>query len=163
MVLNRPNLHPLGTLSGPQLMPTVSLVTAPVKESETDHGLFRCRKYTLFLAVAAILVVAVGASLLFSFFLHKPIEHGTTAAITSTRNYDVKNDQSCSLPRNQSCTASTPLETIAEGLGVFFQYPCDGVGCNFQRPFCRLCAKHPSKINAPYLECPKCVPDLDLS
>ena len=68
-----------------------------------------------------------------------------------------KTNTACSLPKQNSCTAGTPPGVTAVGLGVFYQYPCHEVGCNFFRPFCRLCAKHPPKINNPYPECPKCV------
>ena len=66
----------------------------------------------------------------------------------------------CQLPRGDSCTASTSPGTIASGLGAYYEFPCTGVGCNFNRPFCRLCANHPSLIDQPYPECPACVPKM---
>ncbi|CAF4070826.1 unnamed protein product, partial [Rotaria magnacalcarata] len=42
-------------------------------------------------------------------------------------------------PYGDSCTNSTLMRTRAEGLGVYYEDPCLGVGCGFFRPECRLC------------------------
>ncbi|CAF1014503.1 unnamed protein product [Adineta steineri] len=68
-----------------------------------------------------------------------------------------ENPAACQLPHGNSCTDATSDETKAAGLGVYYEYPCIGIGCNFYRPFCRLCAKHPLKIGRPYSKCPECV------
>jgi len=67
------------------------------------------------------------------------------------------------MPKGRSCTSLTPNKTKAEGLGAYFKYPCIGVGCNYYRPYCRLCAKDPSKVGKPYPECPSCVIDVEKS
>ena len=66
-------------------------------------------------------------------------------------------DERCSKPYGNSCTAATPDETKSSGLGVYYEYPCSGVGCNFMGNMCRLCANHPSLIDRPYPKCPACV------
>ena len=67
----------------------------------------------------------------------------------------------CLKPEGDSCTAATPDGTQAAGLGSYYQSPCHGVGCNFLRPECRLCANDRSLINRPYRKCPKCVPKVE--
>ncbi|CAF3694214.1 unnamed protein product [Rotaria socialis] len=66
----------------------------------------------------------------------------------------------CLKPYGDSCTDSTPIQTRAEGLGVYYESPCYGVGCGFFRPYCRLCwidPKAPGRMDRP--QCPQCVID----
>ncbi|CAF1457880.1 unnamed protein product [Adineta ricciae] len=72
-----------------------------------------------------------------------------------------KPDKKCTLPKGRSCTALTPEEMRDKDLGSYFKYPCAGIGCNFYRPYCRLCTKDPNKVNKPYVECPKCVAEVE--
>lgn len=91
----------------------------------------------------------------------------TKASIPSSRNKTTTTtisppeDERCLKPYGNSCTAATPDQTKSEGLGVYYESPCRGVGCNFYGAMCRLCAKHPSLINRPYPKCPACVPDIE--
>ena len=78
---------------------------------------------------------------------------------TTTATVSPIEDERCLMPEGNSCTAMTPDETKSAGLGVYYEYPCIGVGCNFMGIMCRLCAKHPSLIGRPYPKCPACVLD----
>ncbi|CAF4304011.1 unnamed protein product [Adineta steineri] len=80
----------------------------------------------------------------------------------SSSTNDPIDDERCRLPLGNSCTDATPGETKAAGLGVYYEYPCSGVGCNFNGVMCRICAKHPSQIGRPYPKCPECVPDIEI-
>lgn len=160
-------------LTDPMAMQNIAFMTEQIKADNDHHGLCHRRKYPLIFIISAVLFVAINASLLL-FFLRKSSPVDPTVSITNTtsRTYYTmsttvpstsENSGSCTLPLDKSCTASTPDQTKAEGLGVFYQFPCSGVGCNFYRPFCRLCAKHSSKINDPYVKCPECVPDWSMN
>ncbi|CAF1506583.1 unnamed protein product [Adineta ricciae] len=83
----------------------------------------------------------------------KPSTTTTMSVISSSTN-----DPQCELPIGRSCTSDTPLETKAEGLGVYYEEPCYGVGCGFLKPYCRLCWIDPEargKMDRP--KCPPCV------
>jgi hypothetical protein len=67
------------------------------------------------------------------------------------------NETECLLPRSRSCTSLTPSMTKASGLGMYYQFPCRGAGCNNVPPYCRLCVKDRSKVIAAYPDCPACV------
>ncbi|UJR24160.1 hypothetical protein I4U23_027126 [Adineta vaga] len=67
-------------------------------------------------------------------------------------------DAVCSLPRGRSCTSMTPENTKLEGLGVYYENPCHGVGCGFFHSNCRLCWIDPNAPGrADRLQCPPCV------
>jgi len=66
-------------------------------------------------------------------------------------------DQRCRKPWGNSCTDSTPMNTIMEGLGMYYEFPCQGAGCGFMGAMCRLCAKEKGRVNQPFPECPPCV------
>jgi hypothetical protein len=62
------------------------------------------------------------------------------------------------LPRGSSCTRMTPKQTKLEGLGAYYENPCNGIGCGFIHPYCRLCwidPNAPGKMDRP--RCPPCV------
>ena len=68
------------------------------------------------------------------------------------------NDPRCQLPLERPCTRETPPETKAEGLGVYYEESCIGVGCRFLEPYCRLCwidLKAVGRMDR--LQCPPCV------
>ncbi|UJR24161.1 hypothetical protein I4U23_027127 [Adineta vaga] len=76
------------------------------------------------------------------------------ATTTSTNS----NDTQCEEPRGRSCTRMTPTNTKLEGLGVYYENPCYGIGCGFFHPNCRLCwidPKAPGRMDRP--QCPPCV------
>ncbi|CAF2104297.1 unnamed protein product [Rotaria magnacalcarata] len=68
------------------------------------------------------------------------------------------NDDRCKLPFGNSCTSGIPMNTKNEGLGVYYENPCYGVGCGFFRSYCRLCwidSNAPGRMDRP--QCPPCV------
>ncbi|CAF4086301.1 unnamed protein product, partial [Adineta steineri] len=68
------------------------------------------------------------------------------------------NDTRCQLPFEHPCTNNTPSQTMAEGLGVFYENPCYSVGCRFFHPYCRLYWINPNalgRIDRP--QCPLCI------
>jgi len=63
------------------------------------------------------------------------------------------------MPVGSPCTSLTTPGDAAIGIGMYYDSKCTqgGVGCNFVKPLCRLCAKNPAIVNNPYLACPACV------
>lgn len=64
------------------------------------------------------------------------------------------------MPIGSPCTSLITPGDKAEGLGAYYDPTCldhGGVGCDYQKPVCRLCAKNPALIDKPYVKCPACV------
>jgi hypothetical protein len=62
----------------------------------------------------------------------------------------------CYMPRSRSCTSIVSSTTKALGLGLYYQNPCIGIGCNSYGKYCRLCVIDRSITFAPYPNCPPC-------
>ncbi|CAF0896251.1 unnamed protein product [Adineta steineri] len=136
------------------------------------------KKRIILMIVLTVLVVLILASIIILLFYHRTssLENNTvttpsTLSKFSTESFWKKNssstndpidDERCRLPLGNSCTDATPGDKKAAGLGVYYEYPCSGVGCNFNGVMCRICAKHPSQIGRPYPKCPECVPDIEV-
>ncbi|CAF1282577.1 unnamed protein product [Adineta steineri] len=76
--------------------------------------------------------------------------------VTTLQN-QTKNEYKCFMPRDRSCSSLTPSVTKSQGLRLYYEYPCRGLGCGFKRPYCRLCVIDRIKNFAPYPKCPACM------
>ncbi|CAF3269060.1 unnamed protein product [Rotaria socialis] len=157
-------LHQINTNNTNIPISVMSMVT-PVTKAENIHsgphsiniginkfrGIYCNRKRLIILSLGFILMIsATIAVIIYLFFSNDPDPHPPP-------KLDL-NDGRCKLPRDNSCTMATPMPTRAEGLGVYYEEPCYGVGCGFFRPYCRLCwidPKAPGKMDRP--QCPPCV------
>ncbi|CAF4244698.1 unnamed protein product, partial [Adineta steineri] len=146
---------------------TILTVLNPINDLQNHNKVSRNRKKRFILMIAlTIFVVLILASIIMLLFYHRkssPENNTVTTTSTlskfSTESFWKKNssstndpidDERCRLPLGNSCTDATPGDKKAAGLGVYYEYPCSGVGCNFNGVMCRICAKHPSQIGRPY-------------
>lgn len=63
------------------------------------------------------------------------------------------------MPVGSPCTSLVTPGDATMDLGAYYDPQCaqGGVGCNYMKALCRVCAKKPALVDNPYPKCPSCV------